>query len=86
MLGSESWNRKAGLNSSSAGSGSRFSRHRQDLLQRRNRTHTSVPAAHPRSPLDVEIHAYSMAGKYDLKLTVRDDDGGASMASILVII
>jgi len=27
-----------------------------------------------------------MAGKYDLKLTVRDDDGGASMASILVII
>jgi len=30
----------------------------------------------PYTAIDSETHAYAMAGTYDLKLTVRDDDGG----------
>ena len=40
----------------------------------------------PFTATDSETHAYLMAGMYGLRLTVRDDDGGASEASILVII
>ena len=40
----------------------------------------------PFTATDSETHAYTMAGAYDLRLIVNDDDGGASMLSILVII
>ncbi len=32
----------------------------------------------PFAATDVEIHAYSMAGMCEIKLRMRDDDGGAS--------
>ena len=35
---------------------------------------------------DTETHVYAMAGTYDLKLTVRDDDGGVRGLFVAAII
>jgi len=40
----------------------------------------------PFAATDEETHAYAMAGTYDLKVTVSDDDGGTSGMLVTVII
>ena len=40
----------------------------------------------PFTATNVEIHAYSMAGMYDLRLTVRDDDGGVMEFLVMIMI
>ena len=39
----------------------------------------------PFTATDEETHVYSLARRYDLKVTVRDDDGGTSGLLVTVI-
>jgi hypothetical protein len=40
----------------------------------------------PFTTTDSQVHRYSSTGRYDLKLTVRDDDGGTIEAFIVAFI
>jgi len=40
----------------------------------------------PFTAIDSETHAYTMAGTFDLKLTVRDDDGDVIESLVVIMI
>jgi len=40
----------------------------------------------PFTAADSETHAYLMAGTYELRLTVRDDDGGMTDDMVIIVI
>ena len=40
----------------------------------------------PFTATDVQAHTYSMAGQYDVKVRVRDDDGGVRELIVVIII
>ncbi len=41
---------------------------------------------YPFTATDSQVHHYASAGRYDLKLTVRDDDCGVSAPLVVIII